>query len=160
MKNANMNPAVCNIDAADHIYQHLLEGGHLTDTEYGQYLYHVKQMPSESADMYMKAVQIPGASANRDKCFQLLMANMKNTNTNPTVGNTDAAGRIYQKLLEQGHLTDAEKQQLYLQYGQYLYFVKKMTSEAINIYKKAVDIPVASQHKDQCITYVKKHEKI
>ncbi|XP_048126098.1 interferon-induced protein with tetratricopeptide repeats 2-like [Alosa alosa] len=67
------------------------------------------------------------------------------------VDDIDAANNIYRNLLGQNHLSDAEKQLLYLQYGDYLYWERKRTSEAIDMYIKAAKVPAVSDDKNKCI---------
>ncbi|XP_048126250.1 interferon-induced protein with tetratricopeptide repeats 1-like [Alosa alosa] len=66
------------------------------------------------------------------------------------VGNTDAANHIYKSLLDQKNISDTEKQFLFFQYGEYLNWERKMTSEAIDMYIKAVQVPVVSDYRDKC----------
>ncbi|XP_062375755.1 interferon-induced protein with tetratricopeptide repeats 2-like [Sardina pilchardus] len=67
------------------------------------------------------------------------------------VGNMDAANHIYQSLIgKEEHLNDEEKQILYTRYGHCLYKSNRI-SESMDMYKKAVQIPKASDNRDLCI---------
>ncbi|XP_076141250.1 antiviral innate immune response effector IFIT1-like [Alosa pseudoharengus] len=66
------------------------------------------------------------------------------------VDNFDAANNIYENLLGQEHLCDADKQLLYTEYGHCLYKCDRI-SEAVDMYIKAVQVPVVSDNRDRCI---------
>lgn len=67
------------------------------------------------------------------------------------VGNFDAAEQIHQRLVNQEHLSDLEKQLMYMGYSDFFFYkARKITAEGICMYLKAVQIPLVSEYRERC----------